>query len=117
MLGLAEMNLFPSRPLLAAACCLGLAACATHRNRNIEAPIKAPPVVVGKVAAVNQGLGFVLVQTAASLDTGVKLETRDKNGLETASLCVSTEKKPPFVIANITKGKPTPGDMVTKQPW
>ncbi len=110
------MNLSPSRSLLAAACCLSLAACATHRS-SIEAPIKAPPIVIGKVAAVNQGLGFVLVQTTSGLETGDKLEARDKNGSETANLCVSGEKKPPFVIANITKGKPAPGDMVTKQPW
>ena len=111
------MNLSPSRSLLAAACCLSLAACATHRTSSIEAPIKAPSIVIGKIAAVNQGLGFVLVQTTAGLETGTKLESRDKNGAETANLCVSTEKKPPFVIANITKGKPMPGEMVTKEPW
>lgn len=109
------MKLSPSR-VIAVAACLSLAACATHRNRSIAAPIQAPPVLIGKVAAVNETLGFTLVQTTANLETGDKIQSRDKDGAQTASLCVSAEKKPPFVIANITKGKPTPGELVTKQP-
>lgn len=110
------MKSFP-RNLILAALCLNLAACATGRNRVPEAPIKAPtppPVAVGKVTMVNQELGFVLIQSPVSPETGAALQSRDKDGGETASLRVSGEKKPPFIIADILKGKPHAGDTVTK---
>ncbi len=110
------MNLSPSRVMVAAAC-FSLAACATHRNRAIEAPIKAPPVVVGKVALVRADAGFALVQTAAKLETGETLTSRDKDGAATATLKVSAEKKQPFIIGNIAKGTPKAGELVTKEPF
>lgn len=110
------MKLFP-RNLLLATLCLNLAACATSRNRVPEAPIKAPaprPVAIGKVAMVNQDLGFVLIQTPLTPETGTALQTRSKDGSETAQLRVSAEKKQPFIIADIMKGKPLAGETVTK---
>jgi hypothetical protein len=107
------MNLSPSRIIVAAAC-FSLAACATHRNRVIEAPIKAPPVVVGKVALVRADAGFVLVQTAANLETGETLTSRDKDGAVSSTLKVSAEKKQPFIIANIANGTPKAGEIITK---
>lgn len=110
------MKSFPPNILLAFLC-LGLAACATHRYKGPVAPIKAPapaPVVIGKVSMVNAELGFVLIQTPATPETGTALQTRAKDGTETALLRVSAEKKQPFIIADILKGKPQAGEIVTK---
>lgn len=114
MLGSLIMKLSPSS-LLVAAACFGLAACASHRVP--EAPIKAPPVLVGKVAMVREDAGFALIQTATALETGTVLQSRDKDGVATATLKVSAEKKQPFIIANIAKGRPQSGELVTKEAY
>lgn len=103
--------------ILLALSCLGLAACATHQPRVPEAPIKAPtppPQVIGRVTAVNQEKGFTVIETKETPDTGTKLQARSIAGQETALLSVTPEKKSPFIIADILKGKPQPGDAVTK---
>lgn len=107
---------FPQKTFLAFVC-LGLAACATSRNRVPEAPIKAPlppPVAIGHVSLVNEVVGFVLVETPATPETGTELQTRNLAGEVTSLLKVSQEKRPPFVIADVMKGKPHVGEVVTK---
>ncbi|MCX6966537.1 MAG: hypothetical protein NTZ46_01940 [Verrucomicrobia bacterium] len=103
--------------LLLAAICLGLAACATHRQPDISAPIQAPapaPKVIGTVSLVNEELGFALIQTAETPEAGTPLQARATNGQETAALKVSKEQKHPFVIADVMNGKPHVGEIVTK---
>jgi len=103
--------------LFLAAICLGLAACATQRHQDVAAPIKAPapaPRTIGTVSLVNEELGFVLVQTAETPEAGTPLQSRSKDGQETALLKVSTAQKHPFIIADVMKGKPHVGEVVTK---
>ena len=110
------MKLSPLSPLLATIC-LGFSACAIHRTPDISAPIKAPapaPVAIGRVSMVNEELGFVLVQTSQTPEAGTPLQVRSKEGKEIAILKVSTAQKPPFVIADVMKGKPQVGEVVTK---
>lgn len=71
-------------------------------------------MVIGRVSMVNEELGFVLVETPESPETGTELQARTLAGEETACLKVSPEKKSPFVIADVMKGKPQVGDVVTK---
>ena len=109
------MHLRP-QSLLLAALCLSLAACATHPAVP-QASIKPPaplPVAIGRVSLVNEELGFVLIDTQETPETGTELQTRANDGQETARLRVSVEKKRPYIIADILKGKPLPGQVVTK---
>ncbi len=104
------------RSLLLAAICLGLTACASHRQ-DISAPIKTPPPApkaIGRVSLVNEELGFALIQTAETPEAGTPLQARSQDGSETALLKVSKEQKRPFVIADVMKGKPHVGEVVTK---
>jgi hypothetical protein len=110
------MNL-PSQSLLLATLCLGLTACAIRRTPDISAPIKAPapaPVAIGRISLVNEELGFVLFQTPQTPEAGTLLQARSLDGMESAQLKVSTAQKPPFVIADVMKGKPEVGQVVTK---
>jgi len=111
------MKQFPQSILLAVLC-LNLAACASNRRYLVpEAPVKAPaptPQVIGRVSLVNNDAGFALVETQQTPETGTELQVRAFNGVETALLKVSAEKKRPFIIADITKGKPQVGEVVTK---
>ena len=94
-----------------------LAACASHRPRVPEAPIKAPtppPLVIGRVYAVNMSHGFAVIQSSQTPDTGTELQARSSDGQQTALLKVTPEKKNPFIIADIVKGKPLPGEAITK---
>ena len=63
---------------------------------------------------MNEELGFVLVQTVQTPEAGSPLQARSNEGRETALLKVSTAQKPPFVIADVMKGKPQVGQIVTK---
>jgi len=103
--------------LLLATICLGLAACASQRHPDVSAPIKVPapaPRAIGTVSLVNEELGFALIQTAETPEAGTPLQARSKAGEETALLKVSTAQKHPFIIADVMKGKPHVGEIVTK---
>ena len=110
------MKLYP-QSLLLAALCLGLAACATHRHQDISAPLTAPapaPKPIGLVYAVNEELGFVVIQTPETPEVGTALQTRTKDGQETGLLKVCKQEKRPFVVADVLKGKPHVGEVVMK---
>ncbi|MDD5349970.1 MAG: hypothetical protein PHQ12_07150 [Chthoniobacteraceae bacterium] len=111
------MNQHPQNLLAAAVCCIGLAACATHRPSVPEAPIKAPapaPVAIGTISLVNEDAHFVLVRTADTPAPGTLLQARSKDNAETAQLKVTPEQTRPFIIADVMKGKPHVGEVVTK---
>jgi len=63
---------------------------------------------------VNTDAGFALIQTTAMPVIGTTLQTRSADGKQTAYLKVSAGEKPPFVVADIIKGKPQVGEVVTK---
>lgn len=110
------MNQHPQTFLTVALCCAALSACAT-RPRVPEAPIRPPapvPVAIGAVALVNTEARFVLVRTGELPSPGTHLQTRSRDGAETAQLQVAQEQKAPFVAADIVKGKPQVGEVVTK---
>jgi len=111
------MKSYPQNVLLALLC-LGLGACATTRRPGVpEAPIKAPtppPQVIGRIFAVNMGHGFAVIESSQTPETGIELHARSIAGEQTALLKVTPEKKNPFIIADIMKGKPQPGETVTK---
>lgn len=110
------MKSYPQNVLLALLC-LGLSACATARHRVPEAPIKAPtppPQVIGRVSLVNTVQGFALIESSQTPETGTELAARSSDGAQTAVLKVTPEKKNPFIIADIVKGKPQAGEAVTK---
>jgi hypothetical protein len=110
------MKSFP-RNLLLVFLSLGLGACATPRPRVPVAPIKAPtppPQVIGRVSLVNTVQGFALIESSQTPETGTMLQARSMEGEESAILKVTPEKKNPFIIADIVKGKPLVGQAVTQ---
>ena len=116
-LGLSEeMKSYPQNVFITLLC-LGLGACASHRAGIPEAPIKRPtppPQVIGRIYAVNPSHGFAVIESSLTPDTGTELQARSIDGQQTAVLKVTPEKKNPFIIADIMKGKPLPGESVTK---
>ena len=58
--------------------------------------------------------GFAVIESSQTPDTGTELAARSIDGQQTALLRVTPEKKNPFIIADIVKGKPLPGEMITK---
>lgn len=78
-------------------------------------PQALPPRLVGVVRMVNKEDKFVLIdafasQAAAPGDQLVCI----MNQQETANLRMSNMKNPPFLIADIVNGTPSPGDKVYK---
>jgi len=71
------------------------------------------PRRVGRVAAVNEQLHFVLVDVGSlySPTAGTALKSFS-GGAETGVLAVGTEKERPFIAADIVKGEPKVGDEV-----
>ena len=108
------MKYFPR--LLLAVLAVSLSACAT-KPRVPQFPVLPPErhVEIGRVEAVNYDKGFVMVRTAQDLGPEVELQTRDQNNAATATLRTSVEKHAPFVIADILKGRPLPGEVVTRK--
>lgn len=78
-------------------------------------PAATPPQMVGVVKMVNKEDRFVLIDTAsfqaASSGDSLVCITSQK---QTAELRVSAMRNPPFLIADITSGLPSPGDKVYK---
>lgn len=71
------------------------------------------PRWLGTVKLVDQREGYVLIdsQTYSALATGQTLNSIG-NDSQTATLRVTADREPPFVIADIVSGAPHVGDRV-----
>ncbi|CAN5795997.1 hypothetical protein BH09VER1_BH09VER1_19530 [soil metagenome] len=78
-------------------------------------PAAQAPQLIGTIKMVNKEDKFVLIDGASFQGTApgdaLVCITNQK---ETANLRMSTLKNPPFLIADITNGNPSPGDKVFK---
>ena len=77
-------------------------------------PPKALPIQrIGTVKMVNKEEKFVIIDALVSqnLNTGTVLVCISGQN-QTATLRMSTLRNPPFLIADITDGDPSPGDQV-----
>ena len=67
------------------------------------------------MVSVNREKGFAMIRTGVELAPGAELQSRSaQNNAPTATLRVSSEQFPPHVIVDIMKGKPFPGEIVTR---
>jgi len=76
-------------------------------------PTALPPQWTGVIRMVNSAENFVLVESAttASAIPGETYLAVGK-GVETATLRMTSLKNPPFLIADIVSGSPSPGDKI-----
>ncbi len=78
-------------------------------------PQAHPPQLVGVIKMVNIEDRFVLIDAVSSQGTEAgALLVCIMNQQETANLRMSSLKNPPFLIADIASGTPSPGDRVFK---
>ena len=83
--------------------------------RKAAPPQAQIPRLIGVIKTVRKEDRFVLIDatTFQAAETGDLLVCiRDQK--ETANLRMSTLKNPPFLIADIASGNPSPGDRVFK---
>ena len=76
-------------------------------------PTAMPPQWTGVIRMVNSAENFVLVESGA-ITSAIPGETylAVGKGVETASLKMTSLKNPPFLIADIISGSPSPGDKI-----
>lgn len=76
-------------------------------------PLESVPKLVGIVSMVNVDGHFVLVESnqSAALDSGTALKCF-RDGAATAVLAVGSERRRPYVTADIVTGEPQRGDQV-----
>ena len=76
-------------------------------------PTATPPQWIGVIRMVNSAENFVLVESGA-ISSAIPGETylAVGKGTETASLKMTSLKNPPFLIADILSGSPSPGDKI-----
>lgn len=79
-------------------------------------PTAQPVQLIGTIRQVNLDNQFVLIDTITNFSAapGEVFVTLSKQS-QTATLRMSALKSPPFLIADITDGKPAPGDRVFRQ--
>ncbi len=106
------------RRIMAVCGVLLLTGCASMRHKQ-KPPADIPPAAVtgpqrvGRVALVNEDLGFVLVDVGSLYTPQAGLALKSfRDGIETGVLAVSPEKERPFIVADIVKGTPEVGDDV-----
>ncbi len=90
-----------------------LGGCGLLPKKKPDAPEATLPAWIGRVAMVDQGHRFALVDTGApmQLAPGAKLLSfRDQ--CRTASLQATPESRPPYLAVDITEGMPSMGDQV-----
>jgi hypothetical protein len=83
--------------------------------RKAKPPQAQVPRVIGVIKTVNREDRFVLIDATSfqSTEAGdLLICIRDQK--ETANLRMSTFRNPPFLIADIASGTPSPGDRVFK---
>ena len=68
--------------------------------------------MVGNISLVNSKVGFVLIESRTIPPAGTILKSLSPKETETATLKVTFERQPPFIIADIIKGTPYPGEPV-----
>lgn len=93
-----------------------LAGCRTaarkgHRTVVAPAPVSEVELVAGRVAQVNERLGYAVIQCGHLLSDGeeVKVYRDDK---VVALLRVTGPARAPFTVADVLRGAPQAGDMV-----
>ena len=104
----------PKRPLIASVFSW-LGSLPSLLPRKAKPPPAQVPRFIGVVKTVNREDRFVLIDatTFQAAEAGDLLVCiRDQK--ETANLRMSTLKNPPFLIADIASGNPSPGDRVLK---
>jgi hypothetical protein len=104
----------PKRPFIASVFS-SLGAISNLLPRKAKPPQAQVPRLIGVVKTVNREDRFVLIDatTFQGAEAGDLLVCiRDQK--ETANLRMSTLKNPPFLIADIASGTPSPGDRVFK---
>ena len=78
-----------------------------------QIPKATPAHLIGTVKLVNKEDNFVLIDTIsysnAAPGTSLLCITNER---QTATLKLSSLRNPPFLIADIADGNPTPGDRV-----
>ena len=76
-------------------------------------PIATTPQWLGSIRMVNTAENFVLIESS-TMSSAVPGETYLSvgNGAETASLRMTSLKNPPFLIADIISGNPSPGEKI-----
>ncbi len=92
---------------------LGLTKITNLIPKRKKPPAALPPQWTGVIRMVNAGEHFVLIE-ANSSSAAVPGETylSVAKGLETASLKMTSLKNPPFLIADIVSGTPSPGERI-----
>ena len=92
--------------------CLALCSCALFAKKKKDIPEATLPTFVGRVAMVDTGHRFVLLDSgaAAALAPGTQVVTfRDKR--RTAVLRTTGEAQPPYAALAIMAGEPALGDQ------
>lgn len=76
-------------------------------------PLENVPKLVGIISMVNADGKFVLVESnqSAALNSGTALKCF-RDGVETGVVAVGTERRRPYVTADIVTGEPQRGDQV-----
>jgi outer membrane murein-binding lipoprotein Lpp len=84
--------------------------------KKAQPPVAEPPRLIGTIKMVNKEDKFVLIDAMSygGAQPGDALVCI-VNQRESANLRASELRNPPFLIADITSGNPSPGDKVYKQ--
>jgi len=82
-------------------------------GKNPPAPLASPVNWAGEIRMVNVAENFVLIESNSSAATipGEKY-LAIQNGTETGSVRMTALRNPPFLIADIVSGDPSPGDKI-----
>ena len=82
-------------------------------SKSPPAPIASPVNWAGEIRMVNVAENFVLIESNSSAATipGEKY-LAIQNGTETGSVRMTALRNPPFLIADIVSGDPSPGDKI-----
>ena len=88
-----------------------LAACATKKETT--PPVASPVQWAGEIRMVNVAENFVLVESPSANSTipGEKY-TAIRDSQETGVVRMTSLRNPPFLIADIVSGDPSPGDKI-----
>ena len=82
-------------------------------RKSPPAPVASPVNWAGEIRMVNIAENFVLVESNSPVATipGEKYLVI-QNGIETGAVRMSSLRNPPFLIADIVSGDPSPGDKI-----